>query len=57
VTTRSEMGNGGFAQRLTVDYFELENSLWAASSSKKMRGISIKSLVKHLLGFFQLEMG
>jgi hypothetical protein len=31
VTTHSEMGNGGFAQRL-VDCFELENSLQAASS-------------------------
>ena len=32
VTTRSEMGNGRFAQQLAVDCFELENSLWAASS-------------------------
>jgi hypothetical protein len=51
-----EMGNGGVDQRLAVDCFYLENSLLAADLSKK-RGISIKRWVKHLLGFFQSEMG
>jgi hypothetical protein len=57
MTTCSKVGNGGVDQRLVVDCFELENSLMAASSSKKMKGgISINRWVKHLLGFFQLEM-
>ena len=42
MTTHSKVGNGGVDQRLTVDCFEQENSLLAAGSSKKMRGISVK---------------
>lgn len=50
------MGNGGVDQRLEVDCLELECSLLAAGSSKKMRGTSVKRTVKHQLGFFHLEM-
>jgi hypothetical protein len=47
-----ETGNGRVNQRFVVDCFVLENSLLVADSSKKKRGISVKSWVNFLLGFF-----
>ena len=57
MSLRSEVENGGVDKRSAVNCFELESSLLAAGSSKKMRGISVKRRVKQLLGFFHLEMG
>jgi hypothetical protein len=47
-----ETGNGRVNQRFVVDCFVLENSLLVADSSKKKRGIFVKSWVNFLLGFF-----